>query len=278
VTTTAPPLARLGTRPRLSDYLRSMWERREFAMAIPRAELQSQHRNTVLGSIWHLLDPFILVGVYYLVFGVLVNVNRGVDNVVGFLAIGVFMWHFTTKAVKAGAKSIVTNEGLVRAISFPRAILPLSAVLAEFFAFAFALIAMFVSVVATGETPHWVWFAVLPIVVIQTIFNIGVGFFFARATERFRDILQVLPYSLRIVGYMSGVLFPIERRLSQLPTLRAVMDYNPAYLFMKTARGAMLDDTLPIARDWAVMLAWALGTLVLGFIFFVAREHEYGRA
>src|SRR5688500_13205227 len=108
-TTADPALARLGTRPRLADYLRTMWQRREFAAATPRAELESQHRNTVLGSVWHLLDPFILVGVYYLIFGVLVSLDRGVDNLVGFLAIGVFVWHFTTKSVKSGAKSITTN-------------------------------------------------------------------------------------------------------------------------------------------------------------------------
>ncbi|MPZ73400.1 MAG: ABC transporter permease [Nitriliruptorales bacterium] len=278
MTMTAPPLARLGTRPRIVDYLRSMWERREFATAIPRAELQAQHRNTVLGSLWHLLDPFIQVAVYWLVFAKILGVTRGVDNIVGFLAIGVFMWHFTTKAVKSGAKSITSNEGLVRAISFPRAILPLTAVLAEFFAFGFAMVAMFVAVLITGEVPGWTWLLIVPLVGIQLVFNLGFGLLFARVADHFRDILQVLPYTLRIIGYMSGVLFPIERRLRNLPELRGVMDYNPAYLFMKTARAAILDNAAPTPREWGVMAIWAVGALLVGFLFFLGREHEYGRA
>ena len=281
MTTTAPrPLARLGGRPRLKDYLRSLWERREFAIAIPRAELHAQHRNTALGNLWHLLDPAIQVLVYWLVFAKILGVTRGIEggNIVGFLAIGVFVWHFTTKSVRQGAKSITSNEGLVRAIAFPRALLPASVVMAELYAFGYALVAMFAAVIITGEVPHWAWLVIVPILMIQVVFNLGLALMFARMADSFRDILQILPYTLRIVGYMSGVLFPIEKRLEQLPELAIAMDYNPAYLFMKTARDAILYDRLPLARHWAVLAAWAVGLLIIGFLFFLGREHEYGRA
>ncbi len=277
-TTPVPPLARLGTRPRVDTYLRALWERREFALAIPRAELQAQHRNNVLGGLWHLLDPFILIGIYYLIFGKLLGVTRGTDNLVGFLAIGVFAWHFTTKSLRHAAKSITSNEGLVRAISFPRAVLPLAAVIAEFLAFLYALGAMFVVVLLTGETPSWHWLLVVPVVAIQCVFNMGAGMFLARVTDHFRDVLQVLPYTLRIIGYMSGVLFPIERRLRRLPSLEAIMDYNPAYLIMEIPRQAILENQMPSFKQWAVLLAWAVALLVIGFFFFLGREHEYGRA
>lgn len=277
-TTSVPPLARLGTRPRVFDYLKSMWDRREFALAIPRAQLQAQHRNNVLGGLWHLLDPFMLIGIYYLIFGKLLGVTRGTDNLVGFLAIGVFAWHFTTKSVRQAAKSITSNEGLVRAIAFPRAILPLAAVIAEFMAFLYALVAMFIVVLLTGETPSWHWLVVVPIVGVQFLFNMGAGMFFARVADHFRDVLQVLPYTLRVIGYMSGVLFPIERRLRQLPTLETIMDYNPAYLIMEIPRQAILDNQAPTFKQWGVLAAWAVVLMLIGFFFFLGREHEYGRA
>ena len=154
-TTEAPPLARIGVRPRTRDYIRALWDRREFAMEIPRAELQAQHRHTALGGFWHLLDPLISVGIWWLLFGVILNVTRGVDNVVGFLAIGVFAWHFTMRSIKQGSRAITSNEGLLRSISFPRAILPLSVVLAEVISLGYALIAMFAIVLITGEELSW---------------------------------------------------------------------------------------------------------------------------
>ncbi len=276
-TTQAPPLARLGVRPRPRDYLRSLWDRRQFAMAIPRAELQAQHRHTALGGLWHVLDPLMQVAVWWLLFGVILNVTRGVDNVVGFLAIGVFVYHFTMRSVKAGARSITSNESLLRAISFPRAVLPLSVVIAEFLALSYALSAMFVVVLLTGEEPGWTWLIIFPVILIQLVFNAGFSLFMARLADHLRDLPQILPYGLRVWGMLSGVIYPVSRRLEGHPELFEIMQYNPAYLFMEIPRQAILENDAPPGRYWITLLAWAVGMVIVGFLFFLRREKEYGR-
>ena len=276
-TAEAPPLARLGVRPRLRDYVRSLWDRREFAIAIPSAELQAQHRHTALGGLWHLLDPILSVAIWWLLFGVILNVTRGVDNVVGFLAIGVFIFHFTLKAVKSGARAITSNESLLRAISFPRAILPLSVVLAEFVALGYALSAMFMIVLLTGEEPAWTWLLILPMVFLQFLFNVGLALFMARLADHFRDVVQILPYGLRVWGMLSGVFYPVARRLADHPRLFAIMQVNPAYLFMELPRRAILENAAPSGREWMILGIWAVATMIIGFLFFVGRETQYGR-
>ena len=275
--TEAPPLARLGIRPRPRDYIRSLWDRRQFAMAIPQAELQAQHRNTALGGLWHVVDPLISIGIWWLLFGVILNVTRGVDNVVGFLAIGVFAFHFTMRSAKAGARAISTNEGLLRAISFPRAILPLSVVIAEVLALGYALIAMFAMVLITGEELSWTWLLIFPIIAIQLLFNAGLALFFARLGAAARDVAQVVPYAVRVWGMLSGVFYPVTKRLADHPELFRVMEFNPAYLFMEMPRRAILDNAAPTAEQWLILLAWGIVMLVVGFIFFVHRENDYGR-
>lgn len=271
-----PPLARLGTRPRVGDYLRSLWARRQFAMAIPSAELQAQHRNTALGGLWHVLDPLITVFIWWLLFAVILGVTRGVDNVAGFLAVGVFVWQFTLRAVKSGSRSITTNEGLLRAISFPRAILPLSVVLAEMVALGYAMTAMFVIVLITGEVPNWTWLLMIPLIAVQLVFNAGLALLTARLADHFRDLVQVLPYTLRVWGMVSGTFYPVALRLADKPTLLEIMQFNPAFLFMDLARNMILYDVAPTARQWITLLVWAVGALVVGFFFFLRRENEYG--
>jgi teichoic acid transport system permease protein len=246
-------------------------------MAIPTAELQAQHRNTALGGLWHLLDPLLSVAIWWLLFGVILNVTRGVDNVVGFLAIGVFFFHFTQKSVRSGSRAITANEGLLRSISFPRAILPLSVVLAEFMALGYALSAMFVVVLLTGEEPAWSWLLIVPIVFFQFFFNAGLALFMARLADHFRDVVQILPYGLRVWGMLSGVFYPVTKRLADHPGLYAIMKVNPAYLFMELPRRAILDNVAPTAGQWTTLAVWAFASLVIGFLFFVGRETEYGR-
>lgn len=271
------PLFRLGTRPRVADYIRSLWARRQLAVEIPRAEISAQHRDTFLGGMWHLIDPLIQIGVWYLLFAVILGVTRGVDNVVGFLAVGVFMFNFTQKAVRSGSRSIIANEGLLRAISFPRAILPLSSVLSELMALSYALPAMFFMVVVTGEQPAFIWLLLFPLLVLQTLFNAGLVLLLARVGTRFRDVVQVLPYTMRVWGMLSGVFYPVTRRLGGRPRLLTIMTFNPAYLFMEVPRRLILDNQVPTTKEWLTLAGWGVGMLVVGFIFFLRREYEYGR-
>lgn len=271
-------LALLGVKPPVLDYLRSLWARREFAIEIPKAELAAQHRNTVLGGIWHILNPLMLVGVYYVIFGIFVRTGRGIDNFVGFLAVGIFVFHFTTNSVRAGARSIVGNEGLLRAVSFPRAILPISVVLSEFVALVYAFAAMFAIVLLTGEEPGWTWLLVVPISAVQLLFNLGLAMMVARLADRYRDILQVVPYTLRIWGYASGIFYDPLVRAAEYPTITGIIRVNPGFLYMHLSRRALLDNAAPTAQEWGLLVLWGVVILVLGLIFFLRKEHEYGRA
>ena len=272
-----PPLARLGVRPRPLDYLRSLWDRRHFAMAIPAAQMSAKHSTTMLGGLWHIVDPAFQVLIWWVMFGVVLNITRGLDNLVGFLAVGSFTFHFTTNAVKSGGRALVANEGLIRAINFPRAILPLSTVMSAFMSFAYSLVAMFAICIITGEEPSWTWSLIVPIVMLQLLFNAGAAMVCARIGARFRDFLQVLPYGLRIWGMLSGIFVPLERRLADKPTLLNLMLWNPAYLYMDMARDAILDNKVPALRNWLVIAAWGVGMLVVGFFVFLGKEQDYGR-
>ena len=99
----------------------------------------------------------------------------------------------------------------------------------------------------------------------------------ARVGERFRDVLQVLPYTLRIWGMVSGIFAPIARRLRDHPALLKIMVFNPGFLYMEMARMSILDNTVPPGRYWLRIAVGGIVMLGVGFVFFVGREQEYGR-
>ena len=117
-----------------------MWDRREFAIEVPLGQLRrSAHKLTLLGNLWHLGNPLLSVAVYYLIFGVIFEVNRGVDNFLIWLMIGVFAFRLTSSTVLGGANAITSNVGLIRAMRFPRALLPTSVVTSELLTFGIEL-------------------------------------------------------------------------------------------------------------------------------------------
>ena len=117
------------------SYISKLAERREFIIKVPKHELRSQQMGTLLGNVWHLLNPILSIAVYALIFGVILKVDRGVNNFVSFVAVGVFIFSFTQKSVITGSQSLIKNRGLIRSISFPRALLPITSVTTEFLAF-----------------------------------------------------------------------------------------------------------------------------------------------
>ena len=88
-----------------------MWSRRDFAVALPYEEVRSTHQDTLLGNLWHLANPMLSVAVYYLVFGVMLNVSRGIDNYILFLMVGIFAFGLTSRCVLGGAVSIAEQPG-----------------------------------------------------------------------------------------------------------------------------------------------------------------------
>ena len=258
----------------MSDYLAELWDRREFAVVLPANDIRVQNMDTVLGQLWHILNPAALVAVYWLVFGVLLNTDRGIDNFLGFLVIGVLVFQLTQRVVQDGSVAMPRNEGLIRSIQFPRAILPISSLVGQTMAFVPALGVMLATLLLTGERMSVRWL-VFPLVLgAQSLINLGGGLIAARLGSAVRDLQQILPHLFRIVFYLSGVLFSVERVVSN-DTIVGFMAINPIYSLITAARWCLI-DTGAGPEVWISIAVWALFSPIVGFVYFISNEQYYG--
>lgn len=270
-----------GLRPLAVDvpafeYIRNVWARRDFAFALPFEELRSAHLNTFLGNLWHLGNPLFSAGVYYLIFGVWLGANKGIDNYVVWLIIGVFTYQLTSATILGGASSIASRQGLMRSFRFPRAIIPISSTIGKLLSFGFQLGVIVVVAFATGVTPSRRWL-LLPVVLgVHTAFNLGGAFIAARLNDSFRDVQQLIPFVLRLAQYMSGVMFSMDRILGRNVWVDRLVLLNPMVSIIEFYRWMILGTPVrPGPSVIAVVIT--LVTLVFGFRFFKAAEHRYGK-
>jgi teichoic acid transport system permease protein len=283
----APPrgLIPLGGRPRLRDYLKMVWQRREFAYNLASGQFRAQHMDTLLGNLWQLINPILLIAIYYLIFGVLLAGARGElgpENYIGFLAVGVFIYSYQQRAISAGASSIIGNLGLIRSLQFPRAVLPASTVIKEVLGFGSSLVVMVLVMAVTGEGfhVHMLWFPVA--FVLITAFAFGGALVTARMTEAVRDTRNLLPFVFRLLFYMSGVLYDPNRFIRNRPSLQE-LDWmfllNPFYVYVSLARESMMSTFHPADQVllWAFSIGWAVVALGFGLWYFLGAEKKYGR-
>ena len=260
-----------GLRP----YVAAMWSRRSYVSYVARSTLREKQMNSVLGNIWHLLNPLLQIAVYYVIFGVVLEVDRGVDNFITFLAIGTLAFTFCQRSTLSGAGSIVKNLGLIRAVEFPRAVLPFTSTLTETLSMLPSFLVIGVVAVVTGETPSPRWLLLIPVMGLLAIFNLGAALYAARATSVVRDVQQILPFVFRILLYASGVLFSAAEYAEG--SYRWFFTLNPVYAFLTVARWTILGSDvsrslLLSAGTWTVVLT------VTGFLWFRAGEASYGRS
>lgn len=270
-----------GALPTLPAYVRQLWGYRHFIGAYANARVSSSLGSTRLGRGWQVLTPLLNAAVYYLIFGLVLEQNRQIGNFVGYLCVGVFVFLFTQQAVSAGISSITGNLGLIRALRFPRASLPIAVTLVEVQHLIASMSVLVGIVLVFGEplTPRGL--LLLPALLLQTLFNAGLALTVARLGATLTDLRQVVPFVMRCWMYGSAVLYPatmFRELLSGWPL--AVVEANPLLVYIELVRHALLED-VPLAsspaRLWATGLAWALVTGLGGFIYFWRGEKGYGR-
>lgn len=284
---TATPAAKLAeryglspssARPPLRTYLKQLWQRRHFIVSFATSKTITQYSGARLGQLWQVLTPLLNAAVYYLIFGVLFNARGDIENYVAFLLTGVFVFTFTQRSVNSGARAIGGNLGLIRALHFPRACLPLAYTLVELQQLAISMGVLAVLVLLTGEPLTWAWLLVLPALLMQTMFNTGISLAIARVGAFTQDINQLLPFILRTWLYLSGVFFSIPERTATFPPwIRHVMEANPGAVFIELVRDALVDSHAADPKFWLYGVVWAIVGLVVGFWYFWSAEEKYGR-
>ncbi|WP_420717860.1 ABC transporter permease [Streptomyces antarcticus] len=272
-----------GARPTLPRYLAQLWGRRHFVTTYATARMQAQYSTAKLGQVWHLVTPLLNAAVYYFIFGVVMHASHDVPDYVPFLITGVFVWDFIGSSVNAGTRAVHSNRGLVRALHFPRASLPISSVVQLFQQLLVTMGALVILLLAFGQTPAPSWFLVAPTLVLMAVFAAGCAMVMARIGSKNPDVSQLMPFVLRTWMYSSGVMWSIDQmlRTDQLPHwVSTALKLNPAAVYIDLMRFALIDSfsahSLP-HHVWPVAIGWALLAGVGGFIYFWKAEEEYGR-
>lgn len=266
----------VGVRPALRVYLRELWQHRGFLLTMASADFVARHQQNYLGQVWAVLNPILLGAAYYAIFGLLLGTTRGAeDNFIAFLTIGLFSFIFVSSGMNHGAKSLNSNMGVVRALRFPRVVLPISVVLTELFATIPAYVVLLFIALGTGEPPAWKWLLFPVAIFITWVMTTGFAMFTARLVYGSRDIGNLIPLLTRMLRYVSGVFFLITAYSGGL--IGAILAYQPVAVVLTMTRQSLMQDFPLTWTVWLVSAGWAVLFFVVGFVFFWRGEATYGR-
>jgi teichoic acid transport system permease protein len=269
-------------RPSIPKYLRQLWAYRHFIAAYSNAKTASQFANVGLGQLWQVLTPLANAAVYYLIFGLVLNTKRGVDDFIGYLTIGIFIYTFTATVVQNSVATITANLGMIRALHFPRATLPLTVTFQQAQQMGASVLVLLVILVLQHEPITLKWLLLVPALFLQMLFNAGCAMLMARLGSKITDLKQLVPFFMRTWLYGSGVFYSITIFTQHLSGIwQKIFLLNPLLVFASLPRELLMKNPpahpMSEPKQWLVALIWALIALVVGFVYFWRGEKEYGR-
>lgn len=240
---------------------RAVWSYRGFVLGSVKREFQTRYRNSLLGAAWTILNPLSMIIVYTVIFSQLMKARLpGVDNGLAYgiyLCAGIIAWGFFAEVIGRSQSVFLEHANLIKRLSFPRICLPLIVVLnaGVNFAIIFALFLGFLLV--TQNFPGWAVLGVIPVLLIQITFSIGLGIILGVLNVFFRDVGQFVGILLQFWFWFTPVVYP----LTILPEgIRSLICANPMVPLIAAYQDIFVYDRWP---DWASLWPTALLAVVL---------------
>lgn len=243
-------------------------------------EIKGQYKRTALGRLWSLLNPLANIAVYSVVFGMLIRAeppigtNSGLHSFALWVACGVIPWGFLASGTSIGRGSLQDNAGLLTKVYFPRFVLPTSTILSLASTFLTEILALtLVMGIAGGPRVLLRLPVIIPVVVLNTLFVLGVSFVLSVGMVYFGDLQHIWGIFLQLWLYASGIVIPIslvEQAQATHPGLPlvALFEANPAFQFVEAYRDVLYDFAVPSLQRWLVMTVWAVAAMVIGGLVF----------
>jgi ABC-type polysaccharide/polyol phosphate export permease len=234
-------------------------------------ELKARYRGSLLGFLWSLVNPLLLLAVYTLVFDVVFK-NRagGAQPFAVFLLSGLFPWIWLSTALLEGTVSLSANAGLLRKAVFPAEVLPVVSTLSTLAHFLFALPvllgALLVARLMGNDVGGWTVLLLPLAVLVQLPFTAGLVLALAALNVHFKDVRDLLANVLTLAFFLTPILYPLAS-LAGVPLLATVVAANPMTPFVRLYQELLFFGHLPAPALWLqaaglAAIAWAIGTWI----------------
>jgi lipopolysaccharide transport system permease protein len=249
----------------------SLFRYRELVRNLVLKDLKLKYRDSVLGFLWSLASPLLLILVYSFVFGHILR--GGPANFAYFLTVGILPWNFFAQSLMMSTGSILDNGSLIRKVALPMEVFPVTTVLFNLAQFLFALMVFFPMAWLFFEVPlAWSWVSFLPILVLHVVFTVGLCFIVSTATVFYRDVRHFTEIFLMLIFWLTPIIYDVQ---SAPPALKKVLYMNPFSYFVLAYQDALYRNVFSSASHWLAITSLAVGSLALGYTLFTSCKTRF---
>lgn len=233
-------------------------------------EIKSKNRNNYLGMTWELINPAIQMMIYWFVFGTIrnrapIDINGMEVPFFTWLLAGFFIWTFCYQSIIQGSKSIYTRLRMLSKMNFPMSVIPNFVIFSNFYVHLILLVISIVIFQLMGYYANVYYFQFIYFIIASFCLLFAIALITSTLSTIVRDFHMFLNSTLRMLLYVSGVLWPITL-LEDFPFLMKIMMLNPIFYLIQGYRAAFFGTDWYFITHWGYTL-YFWGLIIVLFLF-----------
>jgi len=256
-----------------------LWElprRFDLILSLTRRELAARYRGSVLGIIWAMVTPVVMIAIFTFIFAGIFGARFGASGSAWdfalYLFCGLLPWTAFQESIQHSSNTIVSHSNLVKRVVFPLEILPISQALTGVANQMFGTVALLVAALLIRGELHLtlVW---LPVLILpQLLVTLGLSWLVASLGVFLRDIVQGISLLLMTWLYLTPIIYPE----SVVPErFRAIIKANPFTYLIRSYRRILLEGAMPDWRGLAYFTTFALVCFIFGYWWFARTRKNF---
>jgi ABC-2 type transport system permease protein len=252
------------------ELTRDIYDYRELIWALAMKELRVRYKRSVLGFVWALLNPLLMMIVLTLVFGTIMRFS--IDHYAIFLLSMLLPWTFFTQALTYSVESVVGNADLLKKVHIAKVVFPVAAVVSNIVNFLLSLIPLALLVLVLRFPLHWTWIY-LPVPMLGLfLFTLGTSLFLAAINVFFRDISHIIQIILSAWFYFSPIIYSLDF----IPAKhRWLFKLNPMLYVLNGFRLSIYYGLLPQLTSVAMSLGCGVAAVLIGYGVFRRYQESF---
>src|ERR1700761_8306270 len=254
----------------MNELLRDKYRYRELIWALAMKELKIRYKRSVLGFLWALLNPMLLMLVLSVVFSTIMRIN--IPHYAIFLLSVLLPWTFFSQSLSYAVESIVGNADLIKKVRVAKLVFPVAAVISNLINLLLSMIPLALIVLLMKHPFHVTWIYLPVPLLALTIFTLGATFFFAAANVYYRDVSHILQILLQAWFYVTPIIFSIDFFPEKY---RWIFKLNPIQFVLNGFRLSVYYGLLPSLQSIAISFFCAFTALFVGFSIFRRYQNDF---
>ncbi|AXG71354.1 ABC-2 type transporter [Kordia sp. SMS9] len=261
--------------------LKEIWRYRDLLMQFVVRDIVTLYKQTVLGPIWHILQPLLTSVIFTIVFNGIADIKTGNVNAFLFNLAGITIWNYFAECLKATSDTFKKNESIFGKVYFPRVITPLSITISNLVKFSIQLLIFTVFYIffyfqGDAGSISVAIFSVPIVVVTMGLLGLGFGMIISSMVTKYRDLVFLIQFGIQLLMYISAVMYPIAITVERLPSyISWIVNYNPLARVVESFRFMVFSEGKFSLTHIIITFVIAIIIFFIGLLIFNKTERNF---